>query len=387
MRSTAGPGKHEVAPADRSRDAIAWLLDGDPAIRWQTLRDLVGASASVVERERSRVRREGWGARLLARQGAAGTWAAGRSSDGGLYNPKWTSTTYTMLLLRDLGLPAGDRRAQAACRILLDEGLQPDGGVAYGTRARSTRQGETCVTGMALSILAHFGLDDDRVDTIARHLLEQQMPDGGWNCRRAAGATHASVHTTISVLEGLRLYELDRGRKVPALAAAQRHGREFLLAHRLFRSHRTGRVMRSEFLRFAFPPRWHYDVLRALDHFQAVDAPRDPRLAEAIAILRGRRQSDGRWILEHSFPGKTHFELERVGRASRWQTLRALRVLGWWDGARRAGAAALDRRIAGDPHRPGQVKRGSDRVPWWPAGAGRDPGVAQHSAQDLRTGA
>jgi hypothetical protein len=206
---------------------IPWLLDGDPAIRWQTLRDLAGASEATVERERRRVARDGWGARLLARQDPEGTWAGGRSSDGGLYSPKWTSTTYTMLLLRDFGLPAGNRQARKACKLLLDGGLQRDGGINFGIWAKWTRRGETCVTGMVLSILAHFEYDDDRLDTLAEHLLEQQMPDGGWNCQRPSGATHSSVHTTISVLEGLRLYELHQGRHLRAVREAQRRGREF----------------------------------------------------------------------------------------------------------------------------------------------------------------
>lgn len=312
--------------------AIRWLLDGDPAIRWQTLRDLVGAAEGTVERERRKVARAGWGARLLARQDPEGTWAGGRSSDGGLYSPKWTSTTYTMLLLRDFGLAANNRQAGRACRLLLDGGLQRDGGINYGSWAQWTGRGETCVTGMILSILSYFQYEDDRLDTIADHLLEQQMADGGWNCRRPFGATHASVHTTISVLEGLRLYELHRGRKVKAVRAAQRRGREFLLVHRLFRSHRTGEIIKPLFIRFSFPPRWHYDILRGLDYFQAVDAARDPRLADAIDIVQSSRSADGRWPLQNSYKGKTYFELERVGAPSRWNTLRALRVLKWWRG-------------------------------------------------------
>jgi hypothetical protein len=169
------------------------------------------------------------------------------------------------------------------------------------------------------------------LDTIAAHLLDEQMPDGGWNCRRPSGATHSSVHTTISVLEGLRHYELH-----PACAsrrlvrAAQRRGREFLLVHRLFRSHRTGAVIKPQFLKFSFPPRWHYDVLRALDHFQSVHAPHDPRLSDAIDILLRNRLSDGRWPLQNRYRGKTWFEMEEVGEPSRWNTLRALRVLQWW---------------------------------------------------------
>jgi hypothetical protein len=298
---------------------IEWLLDGDPAIRWQTLRDLVGAADRAVERERQKVAHDGWGADLLVRQDKAGTWA------GGLYTPKWTSTTYTMLLLRDLGLPPNNAQARKACALLLDRGMQQDGGINYASNSS-----ETCITGMVLSILSYFEYDDDRLDSIADHLLARQMPDGGWNCR-SPHATHASLNTTISALEGLRLYELNRGRKVQAIRAAQRRAREFLLVHRLFRSHRTGKIIKTEFMRFVFPPRWHYDILRALDYFQFVDAPRDDRLAEAIEILRSRQGEDGRWLLQYAYKGPTFFPLERVGGPSRWNTLRALRVLKWWD--------------------------------------------------------
>ena len=315
----------------RNGDTVSqWLLDGDPAVRWQVLRDVVGADDRTVERERRKVAREGWGARLLAKQDPDGRWAAGKSSDGGLYSPKWISTTYTMLLLRDLGLPAGNRHARAACRLLLDEGLQRDGGVNYGWWGVS----ETCVSGMVLSILSYFEHNDDRLDEIVGYLLAEQMPDGGWNCRRRRGATHSSVHTTISALEGLRHYELNRGRNLAAVRAAQRRGREFLLVHRLFRSHRTGEIIKPVFILFAFPARWHYDILRALDYFQAVKAPRDPRMADAIGIVESTRRDDGRWTLQHRWKGKTYFEMERQGAPSRWNTLRALRVLKWWHAKR-----------------------------------------------------
>jgi hypothetical protein len=313
-------------------EAVEWLLEGDPAIRWQTLRDLVGAAQKSVAQEQRRVALDGWGGKLLALQDPAGTWAGGQTTDSGLYSPKWTSTTYTMLLLRDFGLPAGNRQARKACAPLLDHGLQLDGGIMYGPWGKWTKRGETCVTGMVLSILSYFRFHDDRLDTIADNLLELQMPDGGWNCRRPYGATHSSVHTTISALEGLRFYELHRGKKLGAIRAAQRRGREFLLVHRLFRSHRTGEVIKPVFLKFAFPPRWHYDILRALDHFQAVGAPRDERLAEAIEIVRKGRGDDGRWRLQNVYRGKTYFELEHLGQPSRWNTLRALRVLKWWGG-------------------------------------------------------
>jgi len=325
------------APGGRSEaktgPVIQWLLDGDPSIRWQVLRDLTDAAERRVQQERRKIARDGWAARLLERQDADGKWAGGLSSDGGLYSPKWISATYTMLLLRDFGLPATNRQARKACTLLLDGGLQRDGGINYGWRGRS----ETCITGMVVSLLSYFEHDDDRLDGLACHLLEQQMPDGGWNCRRDLGATHASVHTSISVLEGLRHYELHRGLKVREIRAAQARGREFLLVHKLFRSHRTGEVIKPEFTRLSFPPRWHYDILRALDYFQEVNAQREPRLAEAVEIVRSRRREDGRWPLEHTYKGKTYFELEPLGGPSRWNTLRALRVLRWWDnGSRKA---------------------------------------------------
>ncbi len=241
-----------------------------------------------------------------------------------------------MLMLRDFGLPPGSQQARKACGLLLDAGLQRDRGINYGVWAKWIGRSETCVTGMVLSILSYFEYEDPRLDTIARHLLERQMTDGGWNCRRPEGATHASVHTTISVLEGLRYYVLHRrpeprGRELRAVYAAQRRGREFLLVHRLFRSHRTGEIIKPAFIRFSFPPRWHYDILRALDYFQAVNAPYDQRLAEAIDIVHRSQRADGRWPLQNRYPGKTYFELERLGAASRWNTLRALRVLKWWE--------------------------------------------------------
>jgi hypothetical protein len=302
-------------------DVLDWLLAGDAAIRWQVHRDLLGSSARAVSKERQQVELEGWGARLLELQDAGGTWGKG------LYTPKWTSTTYTLLLLRDLGLPAQVPAARRPCQLLLDGGFCSDGGVGY-----PAGRSETCITGMVLAILAYFQHDDQRLDAIAAHLLEQQLPDGGWNCRRWRGATHSSVHTTISALEALHGYEQQRRRRKAEVRAAQARGREFLLAHRLFRSHRTGAVIKPAFKQLVFPPRWHYDILRALDYFRATGAERDERLTEGIDLLRAKAGADGRWLLENVYRGQTFFELERRGKPSRWNTLRALRVLRWWDG-------------------------------------------------------
>jgi hypothetical protein len=323
-----------MSVSEQVEHSIQWLLKGDPAICWQTLRDLIGGTDGAIERERKKISGHGWGARLLAKQHSSGLWAAGQSGDSGLYSPKWISTTYTMLTLRDFGLSPSHRRARKSCSLLLDRGFQPDGGINYGVWAKWTHQSETCVTGMVLSILAYFEHHDPRLETIVGHLLDRQMPDGGWNCRRPRGATHSSVHTTISVLEGLRHYELSTRRGLAPVREAQQRGREFLLLHRLFRSHRTGKIIKPAFLRFAFPPRWHYDVLRSLDYFQAVNAPRDSRLAEAIEIVRDKRGAASRWPLEYRYPGKTYFDMEKIGHPSRWNTLRALRVLKWWENAK-----------------------------------------------------
>jgi hypothetical protein len=299
------------------RDSVTdWLLAGDAAIRFQTLRDLTGASERAWKREQCSVATTGWGAQLLALQDANGRWG------GGIYTPKWTSTTYTLLLLRDLGLEPGNAQALRACRLLLDEGFWSDGGINF--YPRQAKRSETCVTAMTLSVCLWFGLDDPRIARVAEHLLEAQMPDGGWNCRAtrgSGGATHGSFHTTISALEALLGW--------PAAAQARARAEEFLLVHRLFRSHRTGEIVKSEFTRFHFPPRWHYDVLRALDYFRAAGAERDPRLQDAIDLLDARKQSDGMWRLAKGYPGKVFFELEKAGEASRWNTLRALRVLRW----------------------------------------------------------
>lgn len=297
---------------------LRWLLDGDPVIRWQTHRDLLDAGERTVAREQRAMLHAGWTAKLLSVQEPSGQWG------GGLYTPKWISTTYTLLLLQSFGLHPRHPQALAACRLLLDGGMYRDGGINFFARwgARS----ETCVTGMAFSLATYFELNDPRRKTLLEHLLAQQMPDGGWNCQRPRGATHGSFHTTISVLEGLE-HCLDSVGVLPALERA----REFLLAHRLFRSHRTGAVVKPAMTRFAFPPRWHYDVLRGLDHFRACRAPRDGRLQDAIHIVYERRGDDGRWILQNRYPGRTYFEMEKIGEPSRWNTLRALRVLRWWE--------------------------------------------------------
>ncbi len=304
---------------------VLWLMEGDPAIRWPTLRDLNCAAPETVRREQRRVATEGWGARLLELQDPDGRWA------GGIYTPKWTSTTYTMQLLRSFGLEPGNNQAVRACGALLDAGCWSDGGINFYPRQH--RRSATCISSMVLSLVSWFAVDDPRVDQLAHHVMEQQMEDGGWNCRAMPGygeATHGSFHTTILALEALLDYERTGRSGAAAARVAQARGREFLLVHKLFRSHRTGVVARSEFTRFAFPPRWHYDVLRGLDYFRECGADRDERLSDGIELVEKRRLPAGFWLLPQGYPGKMFFEMETPGQPSRWNTLRALRVQRWW---------------------------------------------------------
>jgi hypothetical protein len=303
---------------------IAWLLEGDPAIRWQVQRDLLAAPEADCEAQRQQVAVEGWGRALLERQDPeTGLWA------GGLYGPKWTSTHYTLQLLAQMGMPAGDA-IDSGVRALLRGGVRADGGVNYSVRAKFS---ETCESGMLLAIASSFGVLSDPVERIADYVLREQMPDGGWNCAKVRGAHHASFHTTICVLEGLAAYWAMGGRRADSAVAAALRGHEFLAAHRLYRSHTTGEVVSRSMTLASFPPWWHYDVLRGLDYLRSVDAPRDERFSDAIDLIRAKRRKDGTWTRQSRHSGQEWFEMEPTGQPSRWNTLRALRVLRWWDDA------------------------------------------------------
>lgn len=302
------------------KQLIGWLLDGDPSVAWQAQRDLVGADESDWFATRSLVDSQGWGAGLLAAQDPEGTWG------GGLYTPKWTSTNYTLLQLRRMGLDPANPQAIRGAHILLDRADWHEGGVSYW---KTHRFAERCVNGMVLSIAAWFDTGDERIDSIAELLVGATMADGGWNCNDYRGDTHSSFHTTISVLEGLTVWKRRTGRSDADAVIAGAH--EFLLQHRLYKSHRTGEVASPAFTRFAFPPRWHYDVLRGLDHLQDVDAGRDERAADAIELLLDKRRSDGGWGVGPRYTGVVHFRMEEGRQPSRWNTLRALRVLKWWN--------------------------------------------------------
>lgn len=318
---------------------IDWLLEGDPAIRWQVQHDLLGEKPAIYNKERAKIAEEGWGARYLSYQDKEGIWA------NGLYSPKWKSTHYTLWTLRFLGLPPGNPQALKACYILMEEGFRPDYGIDYsgeGARRRRIKQGkpastprghgETCITGMALAMFSYFQLDDERVDLIAEHLLKHQMKDQGWNCRHPSkGTTHGSFNTTLLTLEGLREYQAFRPENMLPIKEALANGREFLLRHHLYRSHRRGNIVSSIFTRFPSQPTWRYNFLGALDHFQAAHAARDERLQDPINLLLSKRDK-GLWP-EYSVgtTASVWFQMETPSKPSRWNTLRALRVLKWWE--------------------------------------------------------
>jgi hypothetical protein len=322
-------------PSVEAMHVIGWLLDGDPAIRWQVLGDLLDAPAPQVEAERARVEREGWGARLLAMRDPDGQWAGGacfprRIVDdwrAGIepdfsHGQPWTSTLPTLMLLHDLGLdPQSQAARQTIPLVAANCRWEHDGQAFFDGEV------EACINGRTLSIGAYFGAD---VDGLVSRLLDDQLEDGGWNCETENGATVSSFDSTICVLEGLLEYELSGG--TVAVAGARRRGEEYLLARTLFRRRSTGEVPVERWLQFSWPPRWHYDVLRALDYFRRTGGDPDPRLGEAVQLVGDKRRQDGTWVLENTHPGETQFEFEDGdGRPSRWNTLRALRVLGWYD--------------------------------------------------------
>lgn len=298
-------------------DALDWLLDSDPAIRWQVMRDLTDASPAAIAAERARVPREGLGAKILACQGSDGSWHRPDARD-------WLPTLFTMQLLRATGAdPADPSVASAVSR--LEAGFRWH--EEFGAKPFLEGEVEPCINGGALALGACFGRPSE---SLARRLVSEQLADGGWNCE-APKSRRSSFHTTICVLEGLLEYERAVG-SASEVTAARRRGEEYLLKRALFRRLSTGEVANPEFLQFAFPPRYHYDVLRALDYFRAAgirdNAPPDPRISDALHILESKRQPDGRWLLDASYDESLALPLgESAGEPSRWNTLRALRVL------------------------------------------------------------
>ena len=308
-------------------NVINWLLEGDSAIRWQVMRDLTDATSDEVAAERARVEHEGWGAGLLALEDSNGLWAGGACFPadyrGGDPGQPWTATMHTLQTLQLLGLDPTTESARKAVRLVAENGRWEHAGQRF-----FDGEVEPCINGRTIETGSYFGVD---VAPIVERILGERLADGGWNCEVENGSVRTSFDTTINVLDGLLEFERATGGS-RSVREARRSGEEYLLERSLFRRKSTGEVVDPAYLELAFPYYWHYDVLRALDYFRGAGAAPDPRMTEAIEVVRSKRQPDGRWLLDRIHPGRVHFHFEdRVGEPSRWNTLRALRVLEWWD--------------------------------------------------------
>jgi hypothetical protein len=333
-------------------DVIEWLMDSDPAIRWQVMRDLVDVGEKEISAERARVTSEGWGARLLELQRPDGHWdkstpARLTTEDAtnwwrslpperqGTLFPEWTSTAWSLILLRAFGLdPASAEAREAVHRVREHVAWEHDGQRFFAGEV------EPCINGKVVALGAYFGVD---VRSVVDRLLGEQMDDGGWNCEQENGSTRGSFHTTIDVLDGLLEYELAAGGS-PDVRGARLRGEEYLLERRMQRRLSTGELIDPAFSHFSYPTYWHYDVLRGLDYMRAAGATPDERMAEAIDLVRSKRDADGRWALENPHPGGMHFAIdEGEGKPSRWNTLRAMRVLRWYARSAASGSKARAR--------------------------------------------
>lgn len=297
-------------------NSVDWLLDSDPSIRWQVMRDLTDAPPPEIAAERARIPTEGWGAQLLAAQDADGRWS------GGTYFPEWISTAATLHLLHVFGIPADSEEVQRAiepvheaARWEYDENLRFfDGEV------------EPCINGRVVTIGAYFGRD---VSGVVDRLLADQMVDGGWNCEQEHGSTRGSFDSTINVLEGLLEYERATGANGEVTAARHR-GEEYLLERRLLHRLTDGELPQRRWLYVGFPNSWFYDVVRVLDYLRSTGRVPDERMAEAIDIVRSKQDGDGRWPLDHAYHDTALVDFgEAEGQPSRWITLKALRILRW----------------------------------------------------------
>ena len=317
-----------------SSSVVEWLLDSDPAIRWQVLRHVLGAPVEQWAEERARVETEGLGAQLLSLQDDDGQWAGGAFAPKGFdwrrfeeFGQPWTATTWALTQLREFGFEPTSQRARETVRLIGENSRWDHAGQPFWDG-----EVEECINGRTIADGAYFGVD---VAAIVERLVGERLSDGGWNCERCNGSLRSSFATTINVLEGLLEYERVTG-GTAASRIARDGGETYLLARHLFRRLATGEVANEQFLSFTYPTRWRYDVLRALDYFRAAaqfgGTMPDSRLGPAIELLRSKRSYDGRWLLDWTIKGAHWLSLDAgEGLPSRWNTLRAVRVLNWWD--------------------------------------------------------
>jgi hypothetical protein len=298
------------------KDRIRWLLKGDVSIQYQVLRDLLNSERKQLQK---RIEKEGWGARFLSFRKKEGHWGRG------FYQPKWTSTHYSILDLKNLGISQHNHEVRQSISMVIQNLKGSDGGIyPIGNDKKS----DVCLNGMFLNYAAYFGVKEDDLRSIVDFLLSEHMKDGGFNCQsNRKGAVHSSMHSTISVVEGILEYRKNGySYKHKELSSAECKAREFLLQHKLFQSDRTGNIIDKKMLMLSYPSRWRYDILRALDYFHQAGAEYDSRMNDAVQVLLKKRRGDNKWPLQAKHPGQTHFDMEKTGGPSRWNTLRVLRV-------------------------------------------------------------
>lgn len=297
---------------------IDWLLEGDVSIQYQVFKDLLGVEKKELQ---EKIAKEGWGQEFLSKRNSNGHWG------DRFYQPKWISTHYTLLDLRNLCLPQDNKVVQETIEMVLQNGKSDDGGIALGPS--TAQHSDICVNGMFLNYASYFRAPEQKLHSIVDSILQEIIPDGGFNCRTTrSGAVHSSLHSTISVLEGLTefqkvgyTYQMQNIQRALASAA------EFILKHQLFLSDRTGQIIHKDFLKLTYPCRWKYDILRAMDYFQHAGIAWDERMEAALKVLQEKRNKEGAWNLQAAHPGQVHFSMEKAGKPSRWTTLRVLRVL------------------------------------------------------------
>ena len=298
---------------------IKWLLQGDISIQYLTKKYLLNEDINKLHNLRKKIATEGWGNRFLAARNASGHWGRG------FYQPKWISSHYTLLDLRYLEIEPVEPIIETIA-LILAQSTAPNDSI---NESRSIPSGDVCVNGMFLNYAAFFSTPEEQLKSIVDYLLDNIMPDGGFNCEaKTRGATHSSVHTTLSALEGI--WEFITGGyhyRVDELHQAKSNAEEFLLMHQLFKSDKTGEVINKKWTMLSFPSRWYYDILRALVYFVDADVLNDPRLNAPLELLMSKRRKDGTWPVQAKHPGLVHFDLEQTGASSRFNTLRALRVL------------------------------------------------------------
>ncbi|TES90980.1 MAG: hypothetical protein E3J88_03290 [Anaerolineales bacterium] len=296
---------------------INWLLEGDVAIQYQVHRDLLASEKPHLQ---DRIASEGWGAKFLSFRKEEGHWGRG------FYQPKWISSHYTILDLKNLGISPGHPDIIESVLIILRDHKAIDGGIDPSV---TIDMSDVCINGMVLNYASYFKVEGEALQSIVDNTIEQHMHDGGFNCRaNRQGAVHSSLHSTISVLEGIQEYGSNNYvYRLAELEQIAAEAREFILQHHLYRSDRTGEIIDKRMLMLSYPSRWQYDILRALDYFQGACVDYDPRMQPALDVLLKKRRKDNRWPVQAKHPGQIHFEMEKTGGPSRWNTLRSLRVL------------------------------------------------------------